>query len=35
VDEIRWRGATEKFAAWATRMEDPKVLARASKAPVR
>jgi len=35
VDEIRWRGPTEKFAAWATRMEDPKVLARASKAPVR
>jgi 5'-3' exonuclease len=34
VDELRWRGPTEKFAAYAARMEDAKVLARAAKAPV-
>ncbi len=35
VDEIEWRGPTEQFAAWAARMEDTKVLARATKAGAR
>jgi len=34
VDEVKWRGPTEEFPAWATRMDDAKVLARALKAPV-
>jgi 5'-3' exonuclease len=34
VDELRWRGPTDTFAAYATRLEDTKVLARAGKAPV-
>ena len=32
VDELRWRGPTAEFAAWAERVEDPKLLERANKA---
>ena len=34
VDEIRWRGPTPAFEAFATRVGDAKVLERARKAPV-
>jgi 5'-3' exonuclease len=32
VDELRWRGPTEAFAAWAERVGDPRLLSRAIKA---
>ena len=32
VDELRWRGPTEAFASWATRMEAPRLLERSLKA---
>ena len=32
VDALRWRGPTERFAEWADRMEDPRLLERARKA---
>jgi 5'-3' exonuclease len=28
VEEIRWKGATPDFAAWATKVKDPKLVAR-------
>ena len=31
-DELRWRGATDKFGAWAERMEDPRLVERSGKA---
>lgn len=34
VDELRWRGPTEKFAAYSEKMGNAKVLARSMKAPV-
>jgi 5'-3' exonuclease len=33
VDELRWRGPTPAFAAFATKIADPKLLARSQKAP--
>jgi 5'-3' exonuclease len=32
VDELRWRGPTEAFAAWAERIDAPRLLERARKA---
>jgi 5'-3' exonuclease len=32
VDEIEWRGPTDEFAAWAERMEAPRLVQRALKA---
>lgn len=32
VEEIRWRGPTDRFADWAERLEKPKLLARARAA---
>jgi len=32
VDELRWRGPTKEFAAWATRLGDARLLERARKA---
>src|SRR5437764_3259444 len=32
VETVRWRGATAAFAAWADRMEAPRLLARCEKA---
>jgi 5'-3' exonuclease len=32
VDELRWRGPTPRFAAWAERMEAPRLLERCLKA---
>jgi 5'-3' exonuclease len=32
VDELRWRGPTSAFEAWTSRMEDPRLLERATKA---
>ena len=32
VDELRWRGPTPAFAAWAKRMQSPRLLERATKA---
>lgn len=32
VDELRWQGPTTDFEAWTERMQDPKLLERASKA---
>ena len=32
VDELRWRGPTDAFAAWTERMESPRLLERALKA---
>ena len=32
VDELRWRGPTKAFAAWAKRMEAPRLVERALKA---
>jgi 5'-3' exonuclease len=34
VDELRWRGPTDAFAAWATRLEDARLLERSLRAPV-
>jgi 5'-3' exonuclease len=34
VDELRWRGPTRTFAAWADRMGAPRLLARSRTAPV-
>lgn len=34
VDELRWRGPTEAFAAWGERMNDPKLVERCSRAIV-
>lgn len=34
VDELRWRGPTEQFAAYTEKMGNAKVLARSMKAPV-
>jgi 5'-3' exonuclease len=34
VDELRWRGPTQAFAAMVERLGDPRLLARAQKAPV-
>ena len=33
VDELQWRGPTAEFPAWAERIADPKLLARATSAP--
>jgi 5'-3' exonuclease len=33
VDELLWRGPTEKFSAWSERFGDPRLLARADKEP--
>jgi 5'-3' exonuclease len=35
VETLRWRGATPGFAAWADRMEAPRLLERCEKAAVR
>jgi len=35
VETLRWRGATPAFAAWAKRMEAPRLLARCEKAAAR
>jgi hypothetical protein len=32
VETLRWRGATPAFAAWAERMEAPRLLERCEKA---
>jgi 5'-3' exonuclease len=32
LDELRWNGPTEAFAAFSARFSDPRVLARAEKA---
>ena len=32
VEELRWRGPTDAFAAWAERMESPRILERCQKA---
>ena len=32
VETLRWRGATPAFAAWAKRMEAPRLLERCEKA---
>jgi 5'-3' exonuclease len=34
VDELRWRGPTDAFAAWTERLGDPRLLERVAKAPV-
>ena len=34
-ETLRWRGATPAFAAWADRMEAPRLLERCEKAAVR
>jgi 5'-3' exonuclease len=34
VDELRWRGATDEFTAWAERLGDARVLPRCQKARV-
>ncbi len=34
VDELRWRGPTEGFAAYAARLGDSRLLARSHKAPI-
>ena len=34
VDELRWRGPTDEFASWTTRMEAPRLLARSLKCAV-
>jgi 5'-3' exonuclease len=34
VDELKWRGPTDKFAAYSGKMANAKVLARSMKAPV-
>jgi 5'-3' exonuclease len=34
VDELRWRGPTPAFAAWAERLGDPRLLQRSLRAPV-
>lgn len=34
VDDIRWRGSTDQFEAYAERLSDPRIVARARKAPV-
>jgi 5'-3' exonuclease len=33
VDELRWRGPTDAFAAWAERLGEPRLLARCRKLP--
>ena len=33
VDALRWRGPTPAFPGWATRIDDPRLLERARKAP--
>jgi 5'-3' exonuclease len=33
VDDLRWRGPTDAFAAWSERLEDPRLLKRALAAP--
>jgi 5'-3' exonuclease len=35
VDELRWRGPTAAFAAWTERMDEPRLLERATKAAAR
>ena len=35
VETLRWRGATPAFAAWADRMEAPRLLERCEKAAAR
>ena len=35
VDELRWRGPTDEFAAWAKRIDAPRLLERALKAQQR
>ena len=32
VDALRWRGPTDAFAAWTTRMDAPRLLERCLKA---
>jgi 5'-3' exonuclease len=34
VDELRWRGPTDAFAAWTKRMEAPRLLERCQKAQI-
>jgi 5'-3' exonuclease len=34
VEELRWRGPTAEFSAWAARLGDPRLLARSHKAPI-
>jgi 5'-3' exonuclease len=34
VDELRWRGPTDDFAAWAERLGDARLLERGLKAPI-
>jgi 5'-3' exonuclease len=33
VDELQWRGPTERFSTWCARIGDPRLLARAHKGP--
>jgi 5'-3' exonuclease len=33
VDELQWRGPTERFSTWCARIGDPRLLARAHKRP--
>ena len=35
VDELRWRGPTDAFAAWAGKLAEPRLLARSHKMPIR
>jgi hypothetical protein len=35
VEALRWRGATEGFAAWAARIADKRLLARCTAAAER
>jgi 5'-3' exonuclease len=35
VDELRWRGPTDSFAAWAGKLAEPRLLARSLKVPIR
>ena len=34
VEELRWHGAKPEFAAWAARLDDPRLLGRSQAAPV-
>jgi 5'-3' exonuclease len=33
VEELRWRGSTERFASWVTRLGDQRLFARSERAP--
>ncbi len=35
VEQLRWRGPTDRFAAWCLRLDDPRLLSRAGRAAVK